>query len=188
MWSDESGLKECTKGNTHPPSPQWSWVGGVESNTHISCLVSPAANPDCVSGVRVGCGLQCPWRDGQGRLAVRGRLPRVRIVTFPKKTKPERQGVAGQETNKALHKSQKGQSKLVLWCLKDGDGSKTHSHPVMTNKTRWTQRPKGKWETLKGGNRMYRKWPKEKKKKLNTQPRFSAQTENTESQLMVLTP
>lgn len=27
MWSDESGLKECTKGSTHPPSPQWSWVG-----------------------------------------------------------------------------------------------------------------------------------------------------------------
>ncbi|XP_068192159.1 tectonin beta-propeller repeat-containing protein 1 isoform X1 [Antennarius striatus] len=26
MWSDESGLKECTKGSTHPPSPQWSWV------------------------------------------------------------------------------------------------------------------------------------------------------------------
>ncbi|XP_041828608.1 tectonin beta-propeller repeat-containing protein 1 isoform X1 [Melanotaenia boesemani] len=26
MWSDESGLKECTKANTHPPSPQWSWV------------------------------------------------------------------------------------------------------------------------------------------------------------------
>uniref|UniRef100_UPI0037E95D12 tectonin beta-propeller repeat-containing protein 1 n=1 Tax=Semicossyphus pulcher TaxID=241346 RepID=UPI0037E95D12 len=26
MWSDEIGLKECTKGNTHPPSPQWSWV------------------------------------------------------------------------------------------------------------------------------------------------------------------
>ncbi|KAF7221061.1 tectonin beta-propeller repeat-containing protein 1 [Nothobranchius furzeri] len=26
MWSDESGLKECTKGNTQPPSPQWSWV------------------------------------------------------------------------------------------------------------------------------------------------------------------
>ncbi|XP_029692376.1 tectonin beta-propeller repeat-containing protein 1 isoform X1 [Takifugu rubripes] len=26
MWSDESGLKECTKGNTPPPSPQWSWV------------------------------------------------------------------------------------------------------------------------------------------------------------------
>ncbi|KAM9745169.1 tectonin beta-propeller repeat-containing protein 1 [Menidia menidia] len=26
MWSDESGLKESTKGNTHPPSPQWSWV------------------------------------------------------------------------------------------------------------------------------------------------------------------
>lgn len=27
MWSDESGLKECTKGDTQPPSPQWSWVG-----------------------------------------------------------------------------------------------------------------------------------------------------------------
>lgn len=26
MWSDESGLKECSKGTTHPPSPQWSWV------------------------------------------------------------------------------------------------------------------------------------------------------------------
>ncbi|XP_008327866.1 tectonin beta-propeller repeat-containing protein 1 [Cynoglossus semilaevis] len=26
MWSDESGLRESTKDNTHPPSPQWSWV------------------------------------------------------------------------------------------------------------------------------------------------------------------
>ncbi|XP_030592180.1 tectonin beta-propeller repeat-containing protein 1 [Archocentrus centrarchus] len=26
MWSDESGLTECTKGSTSPPSPQWSWV------------------------------------------------------------------------------------------------------------------------------------------------------------------
>ncbi|KAM9394301.1 tectonin beta-propeller repeat-containing protein 1 [Pholidichthys leucotaenia] len=26
MWSDESGLKECTKGSTYPPSPQWSWM------------------------------------------------------------------------------------------------------------------------------------------------------------------
>ncbi|KAM9780644.1 tectonin beta-propeller repeat-containing protein 1 [Neosynchiropus ocellatus] len=26
MWSDESGLRECTKGSTHPPSPQWSWI------------------------------------------------------------------------------------------------------------------------------------------------------------------
>ncbi|KAL6102846.1 tecpr1 [Pungitius sinensis] len=26
MWSDEGGLKECTRGNTHPPSPLWSWV------------------------------------------------------------------------------------------------------------------------------------------------------------------
>ncbi|XP_029433095.1 tectonin beta-propeller repeat-containing protein 1 isoform X3 [Rhinatrema bivittatum] len=26
MWSDASGLQECTKANTKPPSPQWSWV------------------------------------------------------------------------------------------------------------------------------------------------------------------
>ncbi|KAI4904006.1 hypothetical protein NFI96_024223, partial [Prochilodus magdalenae] len=26
MWSDGLGLKECTKENTRPPSPQWTWV------------------------------------------------------------------------------------------------------------------------------------------------------------------
>ncbi|XP_051989161.1 tectonin beta-propeller repeat-containing protein 1-like [Xyrauchen texanus] len=26
MWSDSSGLKECTKESTNPPSPQWTWV------------------------------------------------------------------------------------------------------------------------------------------------------------------
>ncbi|XP_066496875.1 tectonin beta-propeller repeat-containing protein 1 [Tiliqua scincoides] len=26
MWSDASGLQECTKTHTKPPSPQWSWV------------------------------------------------------------------------------------------------------------------------------------------------------------------
>ncbi|XP_066497622.1 tectonin beta-propeller repeat-containing protein 1 isoform X2 [Hoplias malabaricus] len=26
MWSDALGLKECTKENTKPPSPQWTWV------------------------------------------------------------------------------------------------------------------------------------------------------------------
>ncbi|XP_039544044.1 tectonin beta-propeller repeat-containing protein 1 [Pimephales promelas] len=26
MWSDASGLKECTKSNTKPPSPHWTWV------------------------------------------------------------------------------------------------------------------------------------------------------------------
>uniref|UniRef100_A0A8B9HW92 Tectonin beta-propeller repeat-containing protein 1 n=1 Tax=Astyanax mexicanus TaxID=7994 RepID=A0A8B9HW92_ASTMX len=26
MWSDASGLKECTKANTKPPSPHWTWV------------------------------------------------------------------------------------------------------------------------------------------------------------------
>ncbi|KAG5262500.1 hypothetical protein AALO_G00275800 [Alosa alosa] len=26
MWSDASGLHECTKANTKPPSPHWTWV------------------------------------------------------------------------------------------------------------------------------------------------------------------
>ncbi|KAE8284422.1 Tectonin beta-propeller repeat-containing protein 1 [Larimichthys crocea] len=26
MWSDASGLQECSKTNTKPPSPQWTWV------------------------------------------------------------------------------------------------------------------------------------------------------------------
>uniref|UniRef100_I3KV09 Tectonin beta-propeller repeat-containing protein 1 n=1 Tax=Oreochromis niloticus TaxID=8128 RepID=I3KV09_ORENI len=26
MWSDASGLHECTRANTKPPSPQWTWV------------------------------------------------------------------------------------------------------------------------------------------------------------------
>lgn len=26
MWSDASGLQECTKAGTKPPSLQWSWV------------------------------------------------------------------------------------------------------------------------------------------------------------------
>ncbi|KAL2101174.1 hypothetical protein ACEWY4_002935 [Coilia grayii] len=26
MWSDVSGLRECTKASTKPPSPQWTWV------------------------------------------------------------------------------------------------------------------------------------------------------------------
>ncbi|XP_057681391.1 tectonin beta-propeller repeat-containing protein 1 isoform X2 [Corythoichthys intestinalis] len=26
MWSNASGLRECTKTNTKPPSPQWTWV------------------------------------------------------------------------------------------------------------------------------------------------------------------
>ncbi|NXC65621.1 TCPR1 protein, partial [Anhinga anhinga] len=35
MWSDASGLQECTKINTKPPSPQWSWVSDwyIDFNT-----------------------------------------------------------------------------------------------------------------------------------------------------------
>ncbi|XP_075292648.1 tectonin beta-propeller repeat-containing protein 1 [Opisthocomus hoazin] len=35
MWSDASGLQECTKVNTKPPSPQWSWVSDwyIDFNT-----------------------------------------------------------------------------------------------------------------------------------------------------------
>ncbi|XP_053813064.1 tectonin beta-propeller repeat-containing protein 1 isoform X1 [Vidua chalybeata] len=40
MWSDASGLQECTKTNTKPPSPQWSWV----SDWYID--FSPAGGTD----------------------------------------------------------------------------------------------------------------------------------------------
>ncbi|XP_065540458.1 tectonin beta-propeller repeat-containing protein 1 isoform X6 [Lathamus discolor] len=35
MWSDASGLQECTKLNTKPPSPQWTWVSDwyIDFNT-----------------------------------------------------------------------------------------------------------------------------------------------------------
>lgn len=80
MWSDESGLKECTKGNTAPPSPQWSWVGSLVPAGPPSATSLHFSNNyfTCLSGVRVGCGLQRPGRDGQRGLAVRCGLPRVR--------------------------------------------------------------------------------------------------------------
>ncbi|XP_063170979.1 tectonin beta-propeller repeat-containing protein 1 [Candoia aspera] len=36
MWSDASGLRECTKANTKPPSPQWSWVSGWSIDFSVS--------------------------------------------------------------------------------------------------------------------------------------------------------
>ncbi|RXM32905.1 Tectonin beta-propeller repeat-containing protein 1 [Acipenser ruthenus] len=35
MWSDVSGLQECTKASTKPPSPQWTWVSDwcIDYNT-----------------------------------------------------------------------------------------------------------------------------------------------------------
>ncbi|XP_074925325.1 tectonin beta-propeller repeat-containing protein 1 isoform X1 [Chelonoidis abingdonii] len=36
MWSDASGLQECTKVNTKPPSPQWSWVSDWYIDFNIS--------------------------------------------------------------------------------------------------------------------------------------------------------
>ncbi|KAM3826503.1 tectonin beta-propeller repeat-containing protein 1 isoform 2-T3 [Vipera latastei] len=36
MWSDVSGLRECTKVNTKPPSPQWSWVSDWAIDFSIS--------------------------------------------------------------------------------------------------------------------------------------------------------
>lgn len=80
MWSDESGLKECTKGNTPPPSPQWSWVGGLVPAGPTSATSLHFSNNyfTHLSGVRVGCGLRRPGRDGPRGLAVRCGLPRVR--------------------------------------------------------------------------------------------------------------
>lgn len=83
MWSDESGLKECIKGSTYPPSPQWSWVGRIRgigsSEIFIFFLTHWHSLPwTFVSGVRVGRGLQRPRRNGQRRLAVCCRLSHVR--------------------------------------------------------------------------------------------------------------
>lgn len=34
MWSDASGLHECTKTATKPPSPQWVWVSTAVLQNH----------------------------------------------------------------------------------------------------------------------------------------------------------
>ncbi|XP_075421580.1 tectonin beta-propeller repeat-containing protein 1 isoform X4 [Ascaphus truei] len=36
MWSDASGLQECTKASTKPPSPHWSWVSDWSVDFNIS--------------------------------------------------------------------------------------------------------------------------------------------------------
>ncbi|XP_054849483.1 tectonin beta-propeller repeat-containing protein 1 isoform X2 [Eublepharis macularius] len=36
MWSDASGLQECTKANTKPPSPQWLWVSDWSIDFSVS--------------------------------------------------------------------------------------------------------------------------------------------------------
>lgn len=99
MWSDESGLKECTRANTHPPSSQWSWVGAwiptdpapglYFTNKYLIC-----SRPNRVSGGRVGRGLRCPGRDGQRGLAVRCRLPCVRHHQRSKPTQSDRCNVS----------------------------------------------------------------------------------------------
>lgn len=86
MWSDESGLKECIKGSTYPPSPQWSWVGRIRGigSSEIFIFLSHWHSPPWtfVSGVRVGRGLQRPRRNGQRRLAVCCRLSHVRKLFY----------------------------------------------------------------------------------------------------------
>uniref|UniRef100_A0A8C9W4Q9 Tectonin beta-propeller repeat-containing protein 1 n=1 Tax=Scleropages formosus TaxID=113540 RepID=A0A8C9W4Q9_SCLFO len=36
MWSDASGLQECTKANTKPPSPHWTWVSDWTIDYNVS--------------------------------------------------------------------------------------------------------------------------------------------------------
>ncbi|KAM4632524.1 tectonin beta-propeller repeat-containing protein 1 [Discoglossus pictus] len=36
MWSDATGLQECTKANTKPPSPQWSWISDWFVDFHVA--------------------------------------------------------------------------------------------------------------------------------------------------------
>ncbi|XP_077590084.1 tectonin beta-propeller repeat-containing protein 1 [Stigmatopora nigra] len=35
MWSDESGLRGCTKADAQPPSPQWAWVSEWAVDPHV---------------------------------------------------------------------------------------------------------------------------------------------------------
>lgn len=44
MWSDATGLQECTKASTKPPSLQWTWVSpglGVGRRLLFGCLPKP---------------------------------------------------------------------------------------------------------------------------------------------------
>lgn len=122
------------------------------------------------------------------------------IFSQCQKTKREGEGIAGWEAKQStaqIKQKKKGSSKLVPWCLKAGVGRKTHSHPLIPSMTDKQKKkpldPKikgGAGFTDQGGIKMYRKWPKERKKAhtetLNTD--FSIQTETTESQPMVSTP
>uniref|UniRef100_A0A673W607 Tectonin beta-propeller repeat-containing protein 1 n=1 Tax=Salmo trutta TaxID=8032 RepID=A0A673W607_SALTR len=36
MWSDATGLQECTKANTKPPSPHWTWVGTTSRTKYLN--------------------------------------------------------------------------------------------------------------------------------------------------------
>ncbi|XP_076008043.1 tectonin beta-propeller repeat-containing protein 1 [Genypterus blacodes] len=36
MWSDASGLRDCSKTNTKPPSPQWTWVSDWAMDYSVS--------------------------------------------------------------------------------------------------------------------------------------------------------
>ena len=94
---------------------------------------------------------------------------------FPSKQNLRDGGVAGGGATGPLQESQKGQSKLVPWCLKGGGGNKTHSHPPIlskwkTNKKNMDQKLKGEVKaTDRGGNKMYWNWPKERNLKYSTE-------------------
>lgn len=48
MWSDATGLQECTKAGTKPPSLQWTWVSPA-SPVCVMCTVCQPW-PSCLPG------------------------------------------------------------------------------------------------------------------------------------------
>uniref|UniRef100_A0A8C1ZHY8 Tectonin beta-propeller repeat containing 1b n=1 Tax=Cyprinus carpio TaxID=7962 RepID=A0A8C1ZHY8_CYPCA len=58
MWSDASGLRECTKDNTRPPSPQWTWV----SDWAVDFGVPEGTDKEGWQLVHIFISLTGPWQ------------------------------------------------------------------------------------------------------------------------------
>uniref|UniRef100_A0A8C2QA54 Tectonin beta-propeller repeat containing 1b n=1 Tax=Cyprinus carpio TaxID=7962 RepID=A0A8C2QA54_CYPCA len=58
MWSDASGLRECTKDNTRPPSPQWTWV----SDWAVDLGVPGGTDKEGWQLVHIFISLTGPWQ------------------------------------------------------------------------------------------------------------------------------
>ena len=95
------------------------------------------------------------------------------------------------ETNKALHKPQQGESKLVPQCLKGGGGNKPHSRPLILSKWETKQQtldPETKGEVGVSDQGKLNVQKLAQRKKSQTLNSDFHPNRNTESRLMVSTP